>query len=286
MKARGFRYYRPGSLKEAVHALRDTGPDAVAMAGGQSLLAALNMRLSNPSLIVDIGDLPELQGIEEVDGVVRIGATTRHADILRNAVIGKRVPLICEVGSHIAHAAVRNRGTIGGSLAYADPAAEWPAAMVALQASVILASPRGERVIPAEQFFVGLLETALESDEIIVRVDVPIPASGIITGFGELARRHGDFAIAGLVVCTLIDKHKLIDPRIVYLGCSEYARPAVNMMRALDQMEIPLSNAANFADALRKDAPSNDVPGLRGETRQKIAEVLTRRVINSLERPK
>lgn len=285
MKARNVRYLRPGSVAAALRALQDAGPDAVPMAGGQSLLAALNMRLSSPTHIVDIGDLAELRGIDEADGVVRIGAATRHAEILRNPVIGNSIPLLCEVGAHIAHIAIRNRGTIGGSLAYADPAAEWPAAMVALEARIIVANTRGERSIAAEDFFVGLLETALQPGELILRIEVPIPSPDMVTGFGELARRHGDFALVGLVVCTRIDQERLVAPRLVYLGCSDHARKAVHVMDALDKAHVPLADAMLYADALRQDMSPSDIPGLRGDTRMKMAEVLTRRVLNSLTRP-
>ena len=284
MKARNVRYLRPGSVADALHALEDAGTDAMPMAGGQSLLAALNMRLSSPTHIIDIGDLAELRGIDEVDGVVRIGAATRHAEILRSPIIRQRIPLLCEVGAHIAHLAIRNRGTIGGSLAYADPAAEWPAAMVALQARIIVASMHGERAIVADDFFVGLLETALQPGELIVRIEAPIPPTEMITGFGELARRHGDFALAGLVVCTRIEHERLVGPRLVYLGCSNHARAAVHVMQALDKAQWPLADRGLYANALRQDLSPPDVPGLRGDTRMKMAEAITQRVINALAR--
>ena len=285
MKARNFRYVRPASLAEAVGVLRDSGPEAVVMAGGQSLLAALNMRMSAPSLVVDIGDLPELHGVEEKDGVLRIGSATPHAEILRNSLVRRRIPLMCEACEHIAHVAIRNRGTIGGSLAYADPAAEWPAVMVTLQATFVLASAEGERVLAAQDFFVGLLETALRAGEIITRIDVPIPADGVATAFGELARRHGDFALAGLVATMRLDNGRLVSPRLTYFGCTDHARPARATSHALEGAAWPLVDDALFASSLSADLDLTDAPGLRADTRLQMARALTRRVVNSLARP-
>lgn len=254
------------------------------MAGGQSLVAALNMRLSAPSLIVDIGDLAELHGICESHGVLRIGAATRHADILRSMLVRRRIPILCEICGHIAHVAIRNRGTIGGSLAYADPAAEWPATMVALEATIVIASTAGQRTVAAEEFFVGLLETALLPGEIIERIDIPVPADDVATAFGELARRHGDFALAGLVAVARLDRDRLVSPRLVYLGCTDHARPARTVMQALSGAALPLADESLFAGALTADMSTSDAPGLRADTRLQMARVLTRRVVNSLAR--
>lgn len=285
MKARNFRYVRPTSLREALGQLRDGGPEAVVLAGGQSLLAAMNMRLSAPTLVVDIGDLPELRGVEEKDGVLRIGAATRHAEILRSELVRRRIPLMRDACAHIAHVAIRNRGTIGGSLAYADPAAEWPAVAVALRANLVIAGPDGERVVPAEDFFVGLLETVLQPGEIVVRVDAPIPPDDMALAFGELARRHGDFAMAGLVASAQLENGRLASPRLVYFGCADHARPARATAKALDGAAWPLEDDAAFASALAADLPISDAPGLRADTRLQMARVLTRRVVNSLARP-
>jgi carbon-monoxide dehydrogenase medium subunit len=153
MKARNFSYVRPGSLAEALRILTDAGGEAVAVAGGQSLLAGLNMRLSAPRLLVDIGDLGELRGESYADGVVRLGALTRHGELLTSEIVAAQLPLLRMAAPHIGHMAIRNRGTLGGSLAYADPAAELPACAVALDATLVLASVRGEREVRAEDFF-------------------------------------------------------------------------------------------------------------------------------------
>jgi carbon-monoxide dehydrogenase medium subunit len=286
LKAREFRYIRPASLAQALEALAQSSGDAVALAGGQSLLTAMNMRLSAPSLLVDIGELEELKGIAERDGVLLIGAGMTHASILEHPLVRRRIPLLVEVGQHIAHVAVRNRGTIGGSLAYSDPAAEWPAAMVALQAELVLASCEGERRINAEDFFIGLLETALRPGELILRVEIPIPDADVRWCFDELARRHGNFALAGLFASAKLDGAKLISPRVVYLGCTDYPKPAQQLMAGLNGVELPLSDEQQkrLVELMRADVAPHDIPGLRGETRFKMAVALTTRVINSLAR--
>ncbi|MBM3275414.1 MAG: FAD binding domain-containing protein, partial [Candidatus Sericytochromatia bacterium] len=194
MKARNFRYVRPKSLGDAFRILGDAGDDAVPVAGGQSLLAGLNMRLSAPELLVDIADLPELQG-QSFDGqAIRLGALTRHRELLRSDLVRSHLPLLTQAAPYIGHVAIRNRGTLGGSLAYADPAAELPACAVALGAVLVLGSAKGERRVQAEDFFQGLFETDLRPGELILAVEFPSPSAGTVTSFAELSRRHGDFA--------------------------------------------------------------------------------------------
>ena len=182
MKARNFRYIRPASLAHAYQILADAGGDAVAVAGGQSLLAGLNMRLSAPKLLVDIGDLKELRGQSHAGGTVRLGALTRHGELLSSDLVRKHLPLLAKAAPHIGHVAIRNRGTLGGSLAYADPAAELPACAVALGATLVLGSLAGEREVKAEDFFKGLFETDLRPGELIVAVKFPVTPAGTSVG--------------------------------------------------------------------------------------------------------
>ena len=202
MKARNFRYVRPASLQEAYRMLAEADGEAVPIAGGQSLLAGLNMRLSSPKVLVDIGNLAELTGQSYADGIVRLGALTRHRDLLSSAIVRAHLPLLAKAAPHIGHIAIRNRGTIGGSLAYADPAAELPACAVALGATLVLGSAKGERQVKAEDFFKGLFETDLRAGELIVEVKFPGVPTGTSTGFAELSRRHGDFALVGVAALT------------------------------------------------------------------------------------
>jgi aerobic carbon-monoxide dehydrogenase medium subunit len=196
LKAPAFAYAKPASLREALELLGQ--PGAKALAGGQSLIPSLNMRLSSPELLVDITGLPGLSEIKVSNGLVRIGALVTHARIEQSAEVKKHIPLLAQAVPHIAHAAIRNRGTIGGSLALADPAAEYPACAVALEAVLILKSKTAERRVKAEQFFKGLFETDLKPGELLVAAEFPEAKQGDRSVFLELTRRQGDYAIIGL----------------------------------------------------------------------------------------
>ncbi|TMJ90266.1 MAG: xanthine dehydrogenase family protein subunit M [Alphaproteobacteria bacterium] len=282
MKARNFRYVRPASLQEAYRMLAEAGGEAVPIAGGQSLLAGLNMRLSSPKVLVDIGNLAELTGQSYADGMVRLGALTRHRDLLSSAIVRAHLPLLAEAAPHIGHIAIRNRGTIGGSLAYADPAAELPACAVALGATLVLGSAKGERQVKAEDFFKGLFETDLRAGELIVEVKFPEVPTGTSTGFAELSRRHGDFALVGVAALAILRAGDIESARIVYFGCVDRARVAVSVSAALSGVAVPLEDASPYAAAIRNDVKPDDTPGLRADTKLHMATVLTRRVLNSM----
>jgi len=282
MKARNFRYVRPTSLQEAYRMLAEAGGEAVPIAGGQSLLAGLNMRLSSPKVLVDIGNLAELTGQSYADGMVRLGALTRHRDLLSSAIVRAHLPLLAEAAPHIGHIAIRNRGTIGGSLAYADPAAELPACAVALGATLVLGSAKGERQVKAEDFFKGLFETDLRAGELIVEVKFPEVPTGTSTGFAELSRRHGDFALVGVAALAILRAGDIESARIVYFGCVDRARVAVSVSAALSGVAVPLEDASAYAAAIRNDVKPDDTPGLRADTKLHMATVLTRRVLNSM----
>lgn len=198
MKPAVFQYLRPQSLEEALSMLRDH--DAKVLAGGQSLIPLMNFRLSRPETIVDISHLNELASISAAEGTVRIGGLVRHQELHENPQIRELLPVLATAAGEVGHWAIRNRGTLGGSLSHADPAAELPAAMVALHATLVLESADGAREVPAEEFFLGFLTTDLQSDEIVTAVKVPVPADGVRYGFAEFARRPGDFALAGAYV--------------------------------------------------------------------------------------
>jgi carbon-monoxide dehydrogenase medium subunit len=282
MKARNFRYIRPRSLQQACTILAEADGDAVALAGGQSLLAGLNMRLSSPSLLVDIGDLDELRGVTLAGETVRLGALTRHAELLSSDLVRTRLPLVHEAAHHIGHIAIRNRGTIGGSLAYADPAAELPACAVALDATLVLAGPGGERRVKAEDFFKGLFETDLRAGELIMAVEFPILAAGMTTSFAELSRRHGDFALAGVAAVVALRDGRFERARLVYVGCSDRARVATRVSASVVGMSAPITDGAAIARAIHEDLQPQDTPGLRADTRVRLAGVLTRRVLNAM----
>ena len=200
MKPYSFDYLRATSISQVLELLEEYNGEARILAGGQSLITTLNMRLSAPEILIDINDLEEIQGIELVDARLRIGAMTRHADVLESDLVAEHVPLLMSAINHVAHAAIRNRGTHGGSIAFADPAAEIPACAVALDAQFIIQNSRGERRVAARDFFHDLYETDLQENEILTAVEYPLCTSGSVCYFREFARRKGDFATVGLAV--------------------------------------------------------------------------------------
>ncbi len=238
MKAAAFAYAKPASLSEALELLRQ--PGAKALAGGQSLIPSLNMRLSSPALLVDITGLPGLSGISFQGDSIRIGALTTHAQIERSEEIKKHVPLLAQAVPHIAHAAIRNRGTIGGSLALADPAAEYPACAVALDAVLVIKSSTAERRVKASEFFKALFETDLEPGELLTAAEFPVAKIGDKSAFHELTRRRGDYAIIGLA------RH---NGRFAFLGAGD--RPVLfsfdnNLEKAKETLRTGLKPASDL----------------------------------------
>ena len=232
MKAPSFAYAKPRSLTEALELLER--PGARILAGGQSLIPALNMRLSSPELLIDITGLEGLSTIEARNGAVRIGALCTHSQVGRSAEVREHLPLVAEAVAHIAHPAIRNRGTLGGSLALADPNAELPACALALDAALIVAGKKGERRVQASGFFKALFETDLKPDEILVGAEFPKAAKSV---FLELARRQGDYAIVGLAgAATGAEK------RIAFFGVA--ATPILLKPRSLEEAKksIPTPN--------------------------------------------
>jgi carbon-monoxide dehydrogenase medium subunit len=225
MKAAAFDYVKPKALQDALSLLAEAGDDAQLIAGGQTLLATLNMRLSEPSVLIDITDLAELKGITLVGDQLRIGALVTHTEIEDSALIAKHAPLLKAAAPHIAHRAIRNLGTWGGSLAYGDPAAEWPACSLALRVTMIIQGPRGERRISANDFFIDLYTTSLEPDEILVATEMPIATSEEVFYFHELARRHGDYAVAGLAA--VAQKHGDVLTKCAFTFFSVSSKPVM-----------------------------------------------------------
>jgi carbon-monoxide dehydrogenase medium subunit len=236
VKAPSFAYAKPRTLAEAFELLER--PGAKILAGGQSLIPALNMRLASPELLVDITGIAGLRGISVEQGVVRIGGLTTHADIERSDEVRKHAPLLAQAVQHVAHPAIRNRGTLGGSVALADPAAEYPACLVALEATIVVKAAGGERLVRAEDFFKGLFEVDLLPGEIVAAVEFPALFKDERSVFIELARRHGDYAIIGLAA------HKRESgKRFVFCGAGTkpaFAREA-SRATAIDQAKSALA---------------------------------------------
>lgn len=282
MKAPNLGYVRPRSLDEACRILAEHDGEAVPLAGGQSLLAALNLRLAAPKLLVDIGELAELKHLSFASGDIRLGALTPHRELLGSDEVKRALPLLPRAAAFIGHAGIRNRGTLGGSLAFADPAAELPACAVALGATICLDGPDGERDVPAEDFFTGLMETALRPGELIVGVRFPSPTPDTHYVVDELSRRHGDFAVAGLVIAAPMDGTRVGDARIVYFGCVERAQVARHVSAALSGRELTSSAIDSVVEAVGRDLAPDDTPGWRAETKLRLARTLTRRALTQL----
>ena len=253
MKSSAFDYVRAESPQHALALLAQHGDDARILAGGQTLLASLNLRLSQPTLLVDIGGLADWRGITLQGSVLRIGALTRHVEIEESPLVALHAPLLAQAAPHIAHRAIRNMGTVGGSLAYADPAAEWPACVLALDGTLVIHGAAGERRVAAADFFHGLYSTALQEGELLAAVEVPLLQSGERHAFDELSRRHGDYAVAGLAARARWDGRTLHDLRLAFLSLGDRplrARGAEALLQAgpLDDARIAAADAALRAE--------------------------------------
>ena len=222
MKPASFAYVRPNSLDEALQLLSDTALDSQLLAGGQSMMPMLNLRMARPDRLIDLSHISDLRGVARLEQGLEIGAMTRYADLAADAELAGHFPLFRAVLPHIAHIAIRNRGTLGGSLALADPAAEMPAVMQALDAVIICQSQSGRRRIAAAEFFLDLYETALQDGEMIRSVFLPWQAAPQLFSFAEIARRHGDYAEAGLVLRA--DNWQLDNLRLVWFGLESSQR--------------------------------------------------------------
>ena len=274
MKPAPFAYKNARSLDEAI-ALLGEHKDARLLAGGQSLIATLNMRLSAPALLIDINGISGRDGISQNGNTVEIGALTRHVAAERSDVIAQHAPLIARAMPHIGHAAIRNRGTLGGSIAFADPAAELPACLLALDGEVDAAGPQGKRTIKAADFFKGLFETALGPQDVLTAIRVPAAGKDTRVGFAELARRHGDYAIVGLAACARANGKALSDVRLAYFGVGSTPVRAKKAEAALANGDIDAAVAALDLD------PSDDVQAT-GAVKKHLAGVLLRRVARQL----
>jgi carbon-monoxide dehydrogenase medium subunit len=278
VKPAPFAYARTKSVDEAVALLGET-PDAKLLAGGQSLIATLNMRLSAPALLIDINGIGGLDEIALKNGALEIGALTRHAAVERSKEIAQHAPLIALAMPYIAHPAIRNRGTIGGSVAFADPAAELPACLLALGGEVDIAGPKGKRTVKADDFFKGLFETAIGPADILVAIRVPATTKDMRVGFAELARRHGDYAIVGLAASAKADGKGLKDVRLAFFGVGATPVRAKRAEAALAGGDVEAGVKALDLD------PPDDVQAT-GDVKRHLAGVLLRRVAMQLMEPR
>ncbi len=281
MKPAPFAYYRPRSLEEALALLERRGADANALAGGQSLIPAMNFRLARPAVLVDLGGLGDLSYVRAADGGgLSIGAMTRHCEVERSDLVARAAPLLHEAMPHVAHPQIRSRGTIGGSLAHADPAAELPAVMVALGARLRARSPRGERWIEAGDFFTGLFATALEPGELLVEVAIPAMRPRTGAAFLEIARRHGDYALVGVAATLTLDgSGRCAEARIALLSVGEGPVLAAAAAAAMLGAEPGAEAFGAAAAAVQRDIdPPSDIHAT-AVYRRRLADVLTRRAL-------
>jgi carbon-monoxide dehydrogenase medium subunit len=241
----------------------------------------MNLRLISPELIVDIGEIAELRGIAVMGDVVRVGALTRHVELLRSPEIAAHAPLLTEAIAHVAHPAIRNRGTVGGSLAHADPASELPACMVALNATIIISGQAGERRIAAEDFFTGIYETALSAQELLVAVELPVARKNSAHFFHEFARRHGDYAIAGLAAQAIMEGDRFADLRMAFFAVGD--RPVLaKAANKLVNAAITPALLSDASTALAEELDPQEDQQASAAMRRHLAKVLMARCASAL----
>jgi carbon-monoxide dehydrogenase medium subunit len=279
MKAAGFRFLRARCVAEALALKAEHGEDARFIAGGQSLVPALNLRLLEPRALIDIAGVSELAGTRVEGDRLVIGALTRHAALANDPLVAAHAPLLLQALPYVAHAAIRTRGTFGGSVALADPAAEWPACCLALDAVMVFTGSGidGERRVAAAEFFRGLYATALGPDDLLLRVEIPCQPAGARSVALELARRHGDFAIVGVVATA--STGAVADPRIAFFGIADRPLRFATVERALADAGVD----AAAAELARRLEPVGDLYH-SAATKRHLAGVLLRRAAQQLVR--
>jgi carbon-monoxide dehydrogenase medium subunit len=283
MKAPRFAYARPASVAEALALLAQHKDEARVLAGGQSLVPMMNFRVATPKVLVDINRIAALAGVKVTRDHVRIGALARHVELERSEDIARHLPLIASAMPHIAHPAIRNRGTFGGSCALADPAAELPACALALGAIFIVAGKKGERRIAAQDFFKGLYATALKAAELLVAAEFPLPKPGYASAFGELARRHGDYAMVGVAAHGSTQGRKFSDMRVVFFGVGDRPQRAMQFEQALEGQAAAAKSIEGALGKLDADlSPRADLHGSTA-TKRHLAKVLAGRVLGNLQ---
>jgi len=283
MKAPRFAYARPASVAQALALLAEHKDEARVLAGGQSLVPMMNFRVAAPKVLVDINRIAGLSGIKITKDHIRIGALTRHVELERSVDIARHLPLVAQAMPHIAHPAIRNRGTFGGSCALADPAAELPACAIALGVTFVVAGKKGERRIPAQDFFRGLYATALKTGEILVAAEFPRGKPGYASAFGELARRHGDYAMVGVAAHGSTQGGKFSDMRVAFFGVGDRPARAAQFERALEGKPAA---AATIEGALaRLDIDLDPRADLHASAAMKwhLSKVLVGRVLRQME---
>ena len=281
MKPPRFEYLRPADLDGALAALSQNNGETKILAGGQSLVPMMNLRLVAPKRLVDINRIPGLDRIAVEGDRLVIGALARHTDVLTSPIVGQYAPLVIAAYRHVAHPPIRNRGTIGGNLAHADPASELPAVMLALDAEIVLRSRNGERQVPAERFFLGTFETAARADELLTTIRIPLAAGATRWGFEETSQRRGDFALVAVAATFAVNGGRCANARLAYAGVTDHAMRISAAEAALDGQspgDVPFEQAA--AKAAEAVDPPEDVHA-DAAYRRDLVRVLTRRALGA-----
>jgi len=277
-----FQYYRAGSVKEAIDLLSEKGPDAKILAGGHSLLPAMKLRLNNPAVLIDIGSIPDLSYIREEDGNLIIGAGTTHGELAASQLIGDSIPMLAETAATIGDLQVRNKGTIGGSLAHADPAADWPAALLAADAEIVINGASGSRAVAVVDFFKGLFTTDLGESEIITEIRVPRPPENTLSTYLKFEQPASRFAIVGCAAMVTRNNGACENVRVAFTGVSAtpFRDSRVEQAlegKALDEETINAAcdNAATGVDVMSDHFASQ-------EYRSHLAKVFAKRALNTI----
>jgi CO/xanthine dehydrogenase FAD-binding subunit len=285
VKPAPFEYHDPVTVDEALGLLAHLGDEAKVLAGGQSLVPLLNFRLARPDHIVDVNGIAELDVMRVDNGVLRVGALTRQAALEHSITVAEAVPLLPEAIRYVGHAQIRNRGTVGGSVVHADPAAELPAALAALEARFHVRSARGHRVVEAPELFVTHLTTSLRPDELLTEIEVPVPPPGTAAAFVEFARRHGDFALGGAAVVVTASGGVVTRARIGLLSAADTPVRAVAAEEALVGRALD-EDAAREVSRLATQglAPTGDMHGGTGYRIELLRAMVRRALVKAMGR--
>jgi CO/xanthine dehydrogenase FAD-binding subunit len=279
MKPADFKYHRPGSIDEALSLLREFGDEGKILAGGQSLMPLMNFRLAQPAHLIDINSIDGLDYVRSEKGVINIGCLARQSAVLREPLVRQRCPLLAEALGYVGYEQIRNRGTVCGSLAHADPAAELPAVLLALDGSVTVRSRTAKREVAARDFFKSYLTTVLSSDEMVLETSIPETPSDAGWSFTEFARRFGDFAIVGVAVLLVRDRERIADARLALTGVGDKPWRERKLEERLLGEKGGNDIFARVADEVRSSIePSSDIHA-SASYRRSLAGVLTRRAL-------
>ena len=279
MKSPEFSYLKAQTMGDVFFALKTHGESAQLLAGGQSLLAMLNLRMANPSILIDISGLDSLKGIQQSGNVIRIGALTTHHEIDSSNIVKAHIPLLAQAVPYVAHLAIRNKGTIGGSLALGDPAAEYPAVALALNATLIIQSATGERRVKASEFFISLYRTAVQAEEILIGVEFPIAKPNQRFVFSELARRKGDYAMVGMALALSLEGQTIQDVALAFMAMDDKPILAPRAMKALTGQTINPQTISQAQAGLDEDLqPAGDLSA-NAATKKHLSRVLLSRAL-------